>query len=154
MLNLGYLPPSIAFYNRISSNSMPVITGPRQLADDNLYDPNSFDVYSYAVHPSSQKTPTRRIDPAKIPRRAIDLFAGLKLKGRSTTTRRRRSTVMTIVRKERKSSNFSSNLAKKSEYLKTVSSLLRSNSGYTDGIKRTFAKLRSVVRFTLPVDGR
>lgn len=95
---------------------MLVIPGPRQLADDNLYNPNSFDVYSYTVHPSSLKTPTRRIDPAKIPRRAIDLFAGLKLKGRSTTKRRRRSTAMTIAGKDRKSGNFLSELAKKSEY--------------------------------------
>lgn len=95
---------------------MLVISGPRQLADENLYDPNGFDVYSNTVHPSSQKTTTRLINPAKIPRRAIDLFAGLKLKGRSTTKRRRRSTAMTIVGKEKKSGNFSSELAKKSEY--------------------------------------
>lgn len=115
-MNLGYSPPWIAYYHRTSSSSMLVIPGPRQLADDNLYDPDSFDVYSYTAHTSSQKTPTRRIDPAKIPRRAIDLFAGLKLKGRSTTKKRRRSTAMTIAGKERKSANFSSELAKKSEY--------------------------------------
>lgn len=91
--------------------------------------------------PTSTTTSTRRtIDPAvtskKIPRRAIDLFAGLKLKGRSTMNtkkRRQRSTVaapgMTIAiagagaglagKEGRKSGgNFSSSseLVKKSEF--------------------------------------
>ncbi len=61
---------------------MRAIPGPRQLADDNLYDPDSFDIYSYTVHPSSQKTPTRRIDPAKIPRRAIDLLRWAEAEGK------------------------------------------------------------------------
>lgn len=132
--------------------------GLRQLgaddADDNLYDPHSFsDIYSSSSytttvdnhhhhHPSSSSlkgspsptnTTTRRtIDSAaskKIPRRAIDLFAGLKLKGKSssnTKKRRRRSIAaapMTIaiggVGKEGRKSggNFSSSseLVKKSE---------------------------------------
>ena len=106
----------MAYYQRTSSSSSLVISGPPQLADGNLYDPRGFDVGFNAAHPSSHKTPTRRINPAKIPRRAIDLLSGLKLKRRSTTKRRRRSTAVVIPVKEIKSGNNSSEKAKKSEY--------------------------------------
>ena len=106
----------MAYYQRTSSSSSLVISGPPQLADDNLYDPRGFDGYFNAAHPSSHKAQTRRIYPAKIPRRAIDLLSGLKLKGRSPTKRRRRSIAVAIPVKERKSGNNSSEKAKKSEY--------------------------------------
>lgn len=135
----------MAYHNRTSSSSLLVIPGPRQRGDGNLYDPRSVDVHPCAV---PQKTPTRRMDPTKMPRRAIDLFAGLKLKERVTSKRRRRSVVVAIPGKERKSGSDSSAKKKMREYSKTASGVL----GLTNGIKKTFANLTSAARFSI-VDG-
>lgn len=143
----------MACHNRTSSSSLLVIPGPRQREDGNLYDPKSFDVYSCDVRHLRQKNPTRRMDPTKMPRRAIDLFAGLRLKDRVTTKRRRRSVVVAVPGKERTSGSDSSAKKKISEYSKTASGVLGLNNGYTNGIKKTFAKLRSAARFSM-VDGR
>lgn len=89
----GLLAPKMAYYNETSSSSTLVSL-------ENLYGSKSFDTYPYAVHPSWQTNPTRRIHQTKMPRRAIDLFAGLKLKERVTTRRRRRSSAIVIPGKE------------------------------------------------------
>lgn len=88
-----------------------------------------------------------------MPRRAIDLLAGLKLKERMTTKRRRRSVVVAIPGKERKSGIDSSAKKKISEYSKPALGVLGLNNGYTNDIKKTFAKLRSAARLSM-VDGR
>lgn len=129
----GLFAPEMAYHNRTSSSSLLVIPGPGQRGVGNLYDPRSFDVYPCAVRHSRQKNLTRRMDPTKMPRRAIDLFAGLKLKERVTTNRRRRSVVDAIPGKERKSGSDSSAKKKISEYSKPTSGVLGLNNGYTNG---------------------
>ena len=143
----------MSYYSRTSSSSLLVIPEPPQREDGNLNDPSSFDVYPCDVPHLRQKNPTRRMDPTKMPRRAIDLFAGLKLKERVTTKRRRRSVVIAIPGKERRSGSDSSAKKKISKCSKTASGVLGLNNGYTNGIKKTFTELKSAARFSM-VDGR
>lgn len=143
----------MAYYNRTSSSSLLVIPESHQCEDGNLYDPRSFDVNPCDVHHLRQKNPTRRIDPTKMPRRAIDLFARLKLKERVTTKTRRRSVVIATPGIERKFGSDSSAKKKISKCSKTASGVLGLNISYTNGIKKTFTELKSAARFSM-VNGR
>lgn len=89
---------------------------PHERNDGTLYGSKNFDVFSGPV-PRVRTNPARGVDSAKTPRRAIDLFSGLKLKERVTTRRRRRSSAIIVPIKERKSDCDSREKAKKiSEY--------------------------------------